>query len=205
MRNRPIPELPASRSPFWAARSTPEQAAWAAAFPAASSCFCRASGSRIRSLAKTPARRLRHLLRHAERAEPVARPERLQPDDDRSVHQRFRPDVALRRSAQRRLAADQSLPGARRRHALRSAGGRGPRIAGQDGNGWTYLDPNYQRAREQRWRLEVQRQFGDKMVVSVGICRDVRQPRAPDQEAGRSPGAILEFREPPETTRSRRT
>jgi hypothetical protein len=43
-------------------------------------------------------------------------------------------------------------------------------LLARDGNGWTYLDPNYQRAREQRWRLEVQRQFGNKLVVSIGYA-----------------------------------
>src|SRR5438874_10753513 len=41
---------------------------------------------------------------------------------------------------------------------------------GKTGNGWTFLDPNFQRAREQRWRLEIQRQFGEKSVLSVAYA-----------------------------------
>jgi hypothetical protein len=43
-------------------------------------------------------------------------------------------------------------------------------LLAKDGTGWTYLDPNFQRAREQRWRLEVQRQFGDTMVLTIGYA-----------------------------------
>jgi len=43
-------------------------------------------------------------------------------------------------------------------------------LLAKDGTGWTFLDPNFQRAREQRWRLEVQRQFGDKAVISVAYA-----------------------------------
>src|SRR5262249_33099570 len=43
-------------------------------------------------------------------------------------------------------------------------------LLAKDGNGWTFLDPDYRRAREQRWRLEVQRQFGDKLVLSVAYA-----------------------------------
>ena len=43
-------------------------------------------------------------------------------------------------------------------------------LLARDGNGWTFLDPNFQRAREQRWRLELQRQFGEKMVLSVAYA-----------------------------------
>jgi hypothetical protein len=35
------------------------------------------------------------------------------------------------------------------------------------GTGWTFLDPNFKRAREQRWSVDVQRQFGANTVVSV--------------------------------------
>ena len=43
-------------------------------------------------------------------------------------------------------------------------------LLAKDGNGWTFLDPNFQRAREQRWRLELQRQFGEKTVLSVAYA-----------------------------------
>jgi hypothetical protein len=43
-------------------------------------------------------------------------------------------------------------------------------LMAKSGNGWTFIDPGYQRAKEQRWRLEVQRQFGDKLVVSVAYA-----------------------------------
>lgn len=38
------------------------------------------------------------------------------------------------------------------------------------GNGWTFLDPDYKRARQQRWRLDVQHQFGASMVVSFAYA-----------------------------------
>jgi hypothetical protein len=38
------------------------------------------------------------------------------------------------------------------------------------GSGWTFLDPSFQRAREQRWRLEIQGQFGEKSVLSVAYA-----------------------------------
>jgi hypothetical protein len=40
-------------------------------------------------------------------------------------------------------------------------------LMAQAGNGFTYLDPNYKRARVQRWRAEIQRQFGANMVISA--------------------------------------
>jgi len=40
-------------------------------------------------------------------------------------------------------------------------------LVAQAGNNFTYLDPNYKRSRVQRWRAEVQRQFGAGMVVSA--------------------------------------
>jgi len=35
------------------------------------------------------------------------------------------------------------------------------------GTAWTFLDPNFKRAREQRWHVDLQRQFGANMMVSV--------------------------------------
>ncbi len=43
-------------------------------------------------------------------------------------------------------------------------------LMAKDGSGWTFLDPNFQRAREQRWRLDLQRQFGSKTVLSVAYA-----------------------------------
>ncbi len=40
-------------------------------------------------------------------------------------------------------------------------------LMAKDGNGWTFLDPDFKRARVQRWRAEVQRQFGANMVISA--------------------------------------
>jgi hypothetical protein len=35
------------------------------------------------------------------------------------------------------------------------------------GAGWTFIDPNFKRARQQRWRMDLQRQFGANTMVSV--------------------------------------
>ena len=43
-------------------------------------------------------------------------------------------------------------------------------LLAKTGSGWTFLDPNFERAREQRWRLEIQRQFGEKSVLSVAYA-----------------------------------
>jgi hypothetical protein len=43
-------------------------------------------------------------------------------------------------------------------------------LLAKSGSGWTFLDPNFNRAREQRWRLEIQRQFGQKSVLSVAYA-----------------------------------
>ncbi len=43
-------------------------------------------------------------------------------------------------------------------------------LLAKTGSGWTFLDPNFSRAREQRWRIDVQRQFGGNMTVSVGYA-----------------------------------
>lgn len=40
-------------------------------------------------------------------------------------------------------------------------------LMAQEGNGFTYLDPNYKRSRVQRWRAEVQRQFDANMMISA--------------------------------------
>lgn len=56
------------------------------------------------------------------------------------------------------------------------------------GNGWTFLDPNYRRARQQRWRLDLQHQFGNSMVVSVAYAgmysNDLRITRRVDTLPG---------------------
>ena len=36
------------------------------------------------------------------------------------------------------------------------------------GNGWTFLDPDFKRARQQRWRLDFQYELAARMVLSVG-------------------------------------
>jgi Carboxypeptidase regulatory-like domain len=43
-------------------------------------------------------------------------------------------------------------------------------LLAKDGNGWTFIDPNFQRAREQRWRVDVQHQFGGNMMISVAYA-----------------------------------
>ncbi len=43
-------------------------------------------------------------------------------------------------------------------------------LLARDGNGWTFLDPDFKRAREQRWRVDVQRQFGNNIMVSVAYA-----------------------------------
>ena len=40
-------------------------------------------------------------------------------------------------------------------------------LMAKDGSGWTFIDPNFKRARVQRWRVELERQFGSSMVVSL--------------------------------------
>ncbi|MEO7142473.1 MAG: TonB-dependent receptor [Bryobacteraceae bacterium] len=40
-------------------------------------------------------------------------------------------------------------------------------LMARDGNGWTFVDPNFKRARVQRWRAELERQFGANTVISV--------------------------------------
>ncbi|HEY3840394.1 MAG TPA: TonB-dependent receptor [Bryobacteraceae bacterium] len=40
-------------------------------------------------------------------------------------------------------------------------------LMAKDGSGWTFIDPNFKRTRVQRWRLELQRQFGTNMVISA--------------------------------------
>ncbi|MCU1261899.1 MAG: hypothetical protein JWO80_4784, partial [Bryobacterales bacterium] len=44
--------------------------------------------------------------------------------------------------------------------------GNGLGLLAKDGSGWTFLDPNFRRAREQRWRIDLQHQFGGNMMVS---------------------------------------
>ena len=43
-------------------------------------------------------------------------------------------------------------------------------LLAKDGNGWTFLDPDFRRAREQRWRVDVQHQFGSNMMVSAAYA-----------------------------------
>lgn len=38
------------------------------------------------------------------------------------------------------------------------------------GSGWTVYDPNYRRPRQQRWRIDVQHQFGNSMVLSLAYA-----------------------------------
>ena len=69
------------------------------------------------------------------------------------------------------FAADQSISRTRateRASIRRSAAALG--LLAKTGSGWTFLDPNFPRARQQRWRLDLQRQFGDEMVVSVAYA-----------------------------------
>ena len=78
-------------------------------------------------------------------------------------------------------------------------------LLAKDGNGWTFLDPEFQRAREQRWRLEMQRQFGEKMVAVRGLRGHVREQRAPDQKAGRASRRNTGISRTPATIPSPRT
>ena len=52
------------------------------------------------------------------------------------------------------------------------------------GNGWTFLDPNFKRARQQRWRLDFQRQLAGRMALSIGYSgmysSDVRMSKKLD-------------------------
>src|SRR5205823_5176334 len=43
-------------------------------------------------------------------------------------------------------------------------------LMAKTGSGWTFLDTNVPRARQQRWRVDVQRQFGANIMVSVGYA-----------------------------------
>jgi hypothetical protein len=43
-------------------------------------------------------------------------------------------------------------------------------LMARDGNGWTFYNHDFQRARQQRWRVDVQRQFGADLMVSVGYA-----------------------------------
>ena len=43
-------------------------------------------------------------------------------------------------------------------------------LLAKTGSGWTFIDPALQRAREQRWRIDVQHQFRGGMVVSVAYA-----------------------------------
>ena len=43
-------------------------------------------------------------------------------------------------------------------------------LMAKTGSGWTFLDTNVPRARQQRWRVDLQRQFGSSIVVSVGYA-----------------------------------
>jgi len=43
-------------------------------------------------------------------------------------------------------------------------------LLAKDGSGWTFIDPHFRRAREQRWRLDVQHQFGGNMMVSAAYA-----------------------------------
>jgi hypothetical protein len=57
-------------------------------------------------------------------------------------------------------------------------------VMAKTGSGWTYIDPNFQRAREQRWRVDVQRQFGSNIMISLGyagmLANDTRLTRKLD-------------------------
>ena len=122
----PIPELPASavrrarraglcRTQRHAARALAKRADVAAP---------RLGGLATRHENHRP-RRLRHLLRHAQRDEFGRRPVRLLARHQHAAHQRCRHHLARGRSQERHLAARRSLPGPRRRHSLRrSAPGR---------------------------------------------------------------------------------
>jgi hypothetical protein len=48
--------------------------------------------------------------------------------------------------------------------------GSGLGLLAKTGSGWTFIDPNLQRAREQRWRVDMQHQFRGDMVVSVAYA-----------------------------------
>ena len=48
--------------------------------------------------------------------------------------------------------------------------GSGLGLLARTGSGWTFIDPNLKRAREQRWRIDVQHQLPGNIVVSVGYA-----------------------------------
>src|SRR5207247_10470420 len=43
-------------------------------------------------------------------------------------------------------------------------------LMAKTGAGWTFIDANVPRARQQRWRVDLQRQIGANLVVSVGYA-----------------------------------
>jgi hypothetical protein len=43
-------------------------------------------------------------------------------------------------------------------------------LMAKDGVGWTFYGRDFRRARQQRWRADVQRQFGANLMVSVGYA-----------------------------------
>ena len=43
-------------------------------------------------------------------------------------------------------------------------------LMGKAGSGWTFLDYNVRRARQQRWRFDVQRQIGSTMLVEIAYA-----------------------------------
>ena len=43
-------------------------------------------------------------------------------------------------------------------------------LLAKTGKGWGFLDYDVPRARQQRWRLDIQRQIGSNMMVSVAYA-----------------------------------
>ena len=115
----PIPELPASDfvvrgGPVYAGRNGSTARALAKRVDVASPRLgCLATGHENRR-----PRRLRRLLRHAQRDEFGRRPVRLLARHQYAAHQRCRNHLARGRPQERHLAARRSLPRPRRRHPL---------------------------------------------------------------------------------------
>ena len=103
------------------------------------------------------------------------------PRDHESHFERFRSQLAVRRPSKRRFAFNRSVPHPIGWDSFRHAGWECPRPTRQDRHGLDLLDYDVPRARQQRWRLDIQRQIGSNMMVSVAYAgtysNDVRVNR----------------------------
>ena len=78
--------------------------------------------------------------------------------------------MAVRKSGGRYLSDDRSFPVRADGTRFDNPAGSALGLLARTGSGWTFFDPSFKRPREQRWRIDMQKQIGPTITVSLAYA-----------------------------------